>query len=240
MARIVVIGECRVDIDYDNDFKSARTSPAGLMTGISLKLAALGRHVLFLSEVANDTVGNSIIDYMGARGIDTSCIDCYTDGLTPAKVSPSSGSPSLYTRYPDSDGFDIIWPRLDDKNDIVIFGDYMTLSQRWSRNFTAFMNHVGSKGCHVVYIPGDISWREPRVTKVMPRVFENLERADAVVLDAATCLYYFGTDNPATALKDTVEYYCRSILFIESDGSITVHGSRPDAEIIDAVEAALR
>lgn len=232
MSRIIVIGECRVEVACGDAFGPAQTRPAGLMAEVALRLAAGGHEVVFLSEVANDRVGSAIVEYLSSRGVDTSYMDCYTDGATPLRVTIDGGGPTLYTSYPPTDGFDIIWPRIDEDEDIVVYGGYMTLSRRWSRNYVNFMNHVVAKGCHTLYIPGDISWREPRATKVMPQVFENLERAGAVLLDPSACRYYFGTADPARALADTVEYYCRSILFRADDGALQQYGAPVDGAVL--------
>ncbi|MDE5608098.1 MAG: hypothetical protein K2I64_04100 [Muribaculaceae bacterium] len=229
MSRIIVIGECRLDIDYPADFASGQAfaRPSGLMASIALRLAAKGHNVLFLTEAAVDSVGDSVMQYLASHGVDVSHADRYTDGLTPLAACCRGAKPTLYTSYPPTDGFDITWPRLDDKEDIVIFGDYMTLSQRWSRNYLNFMSHVVSKGCQTVYVPGDISWRVSRVTKVMPQVFENLEMASAVMLDPDTCAYYFGTDSPEEALKKTVGYYCPTILFAGAGSATPVEVGKP-------------
>ena len=224
MKRYIIIGECRLNVAYGDGFDYVQARPSGLMVETALDLASKGRNVMMLSEVANDSVGRDILEYLKAHSIDTSCIECYTDGLTPLCVATHDGGFTLYTRYPATDGFDIIWPRLDEDEDILIYGDYMTLSKRWNRNYTNFMSHVASKGCRTVYIPGDISRREPRVTKVMPQVFENLERASVVVLGAETCKYYFGTADPQQALTDTVGYYCPTILFRHPDGTLEPFG----------------
>ncbi|MDE6831642.1 MAG: hypothetical protein K2J07_02760 [Muribaculaceae bacterium] len=215
MSRIIVIGECRLDVEYAADFRSAPAGarPSGLMTTMALRLAEKGYNVVFLTEAAVDSVGDTVIDYLASHGVDVSYADRYTDGLTPLAAICPGMTPTLYTSYPATDGFDIIWPRLDDEEDIVVFGDYMTLSKRWSHNYLNFMSHVVAKGCRTLYVPGDISWRVSRVTKVMPQVFENLEMATAVMLDPATCSYYFGTDSPEQALNKTVGYYCPTILF---------------------------
>lgn len=232
MKRIIVIGECRMAVECGKGFDAeAAARPAGLMTQVALKLASLGHEVLMLSEVANDDVGRALNGYLQSHGVDTSCFDCYTEGLTPVAVSMPGCAPTLYTSYPAADGFDVIWPRLDEDNDIVIFGGYMTLSQRWRHNYVNFMSHVVSKGCRTIYMPGDISWREPRATKIMPQVFENLERAGVVVLDRESCRYYFGTDDPRRALVDTVEYYCPSIIFNTPGPVIEKFGADVDPEL---------
>lgn len=239
MPRIIVIGECRLDVEYPADFRagSATARPSGLMAKIALRLASKGHNVLFLTEAAVDSVGDSVMQYLSSHGVDVSCADRFTDGLTPLAAIAGNGTPTLYTSYPSADGFDITWPRLDDEEDIVIFGDYMTLSQRWSHNYLNFMSHVAAKGCPTVYVPGDISWRVSRVTKVMPQVFENLEMASAVMLDPDTCAYYFGTDSPEEALKKTVGYYCPTILFAEPERAEMIEVGTPLAARLKAVAA---
>lgn len=241
MARIIVIGECRLDMEYASDFASAQAvaRPSGLMTDIALRLAAMGHNVLFLTEAAVDSVGDSVMDYIAAHGVDTSYADRFTDGLTPLAAITPGAKPTLYTSYPPTDGFDITWPRLDDKEDIVIFGDYMTLSQRWSHNYLNFMKHVTEKGCPTIYVPGDISWRVSRVTKVKPQVFENLEMATAVMLDPATCAYYFGTPDPEQALRQTVGYYCPSIIFASAGSAAPAEVGKPLPEQLKALAAAI-
>lgn len=225
MSRVIVIGECRLEVEYSADLSRSAARPGGVMTGLALRSASEGNDTLFLTEVAADTVGDSLIAYLSERGVDMSHADRFTDGLTPLLARRQGAAPTLYTRYPAADGLDVIWPKLSADDDIVFFGDYMTLSPRWARNYSNLMSYVATIGCPAVYLPGDISWREPRATKIMPGVFDNLERATAVMLDEPTCQYYFGTSDPEKALKDTVDYYCHTILFRSSDGSLRPVGA---------------
>lgn len=231
MSRIIVIGECRLEAVYAPGLDGGSARPGGIMTEVALRMAARGADTMFLTEVAVDSVGDTLLRYLDAHGVDISHADRYTDGLTPLLAATPGVTPTLYTRYPAADGFDVVWPKLNADDDVIIFGDYMTLSKRWNHNFSNLMKYAATIGCPAVYIPGDISWREPRVTKVMPQVFENLERAAAVMLDASTCGYYFGTSDPAKALADTVGYYCPTIIFREADGASRVVGQPLPASI---------
>ena len=101
MPRIIVIGECRLAVTYPAEFDGqAVARPSGLMAETALRLAAKGYEVIFLTEAAVDTVGDDIMAYLSAHGVNVSYADRYTDGLTPLSACRQGGTPTLYTSDP--------------------------------------------------------------------------------------------------------------------------------------------
>lgn len=225
MQRIIVLGESRLDVIVRPD-GSTVARPGALMLDIACRLADNGESPIFLTELATDSVGDLIATRLADKGVDITYIDRFTDGRTPLVVNTGQGNPTLYTDYPATDGLDITWPRIDE-GDIIVCGDYMTTSPRWQHNMGQFLDNCRRRKAVILYIPGDIAWREPRATKVMPAVFDLLEIADAVVLTPAMACYYFGSSSIAEAYDNTVRFHCPAAIGIAPDGTLATSGTIP-------------
>lgn len=198
----------------------AGAMPGGRVVNAAAMMARDSLPVIMASEAAADPVGDRVVGFLSKAGVDVSSVDRFTEGHTPLSVYTGDDSGNVtVTRYDDygQDGFDIVWPRVDDDS-IVVFGGYYAIDARMRQRMLPFLNHCAGRGALLVYLPGFPSWRERRITRVMPAILENLEMAHMVIADTRDLCNIFGSGDLADCYADHIVFYCRSMLGIDPGG----------------------
>ncbi len=64
----------------------------------------------------------------------------------------------------------------------------------------------------LVYLPGFLPQMEPRITRVMPAILENLEYANLVIARNTDLKFIFGADTAKKLFRDHIERFRKHIL----------------------------
>lgn len=221
MKRIICIGECSLNIVLGPDGTTYGSMPGGRVTNAAAILAGDDRFkVIMASEVSSDPVGDIMAGYLTDHNVDISSLDRYTEGRTALNVftAPDAESAPVsltrYEAYPD-EAFDIVWPRVDE-GDIVLFGGYYAIDRRMRPRLVRFLNNCAERKAIMIYLPGILPQQEPRITRVMPSILENLELANVVMTRNNDLKLIFGVDNSATCYHDHIDFYCRSLINVDT------------------------
>ncbi|MDE6311162.1 MAG: hypothetical protein K2L96_05015 [Muribaculaceae bacterium] len=235
MKKIICIGECSLNIVFGPDGQPLGSMPGGRIPNAAAILARTGLRVLMASELTTDGVGNMVADFLQASGADLSALDRYSEGRTPLNVFTmgADGLPSLtrYEKYADDDeGFDIVWPRVEE-GDIVVFGGYYAIAPRTRRRLSRFLENAREMKAVLVYLPGFLPVQEPRITRVMPAILENLELADLVLTRNDDLNLIFGVQGHGCYDKH-VGFYCRSLVNVDPvECKIVYYSGREYSEV---------
>lgn len=216
MKKIICIGECELNIVFDGP-QPVGAMPGGRICAAASLMAAEGIPVVMASEASSDPVGDMVVSTLTAAGVDVSSLDRFTEGRTPVTLFTEDADGTRHvTRYEDygEDSFDIVWPRVDD-GCVVVFGGYYVLDRRMRGRMVPFLNHCAEVGATMVYVPGFMSNRESRITRVMPAILENLELAHIVIVRAADLQLIFGLDTDDKAYANHIDFYCRSMISVD-------------------------
>lgn len=232
MRKIIVAGECSLDIvfpaDTASDTISLTAHPGGRLLNAAAILGDCGHNVEFAGEASRDLTGDIITDFLARHHVGTRSIDRYTAGVTPSYfIFGERDEATVAMRSNAAEGFDFIWPRID-TDDIVIFGSYFALDKRIRPNLTDFLANAAERKATIIYLPGFLSKLEPSITKVMPFILENLQFADMVVTRSGDFANIFGADaTPASSYRDHISFYTRLMANVdERDGQISIfHGN---------------
>lgn len=219
MKKIICIGESNYNIVLDCHGKTLGAMPGGIIANAAAILASsCGLEVLMASEAAADVIGDLAVAYLGDAGVDISAVDRYTEGRTAVNfhVVGAADTPVRSVRYEDypDEAFDIIWPRVEE-GDIVVFGGYYALDPRMRRRMMQFIDNAAGRKAILVYLPGFNAARQPRITRVMPAILENLELADMVVSRNDDLGFIFGSGQAQECYRDHIDFYCRSLVNID-------------------------
>lgn len=219
MKKIICIGECSLNIILGPDGSPQGSMPGGRIVNAAAILARAGLLVVMASEAAADSVGQIVVDFIAAAGADIASVDRFTEGRTPMNVFTAESSGNLrlnrYEQYPPQDGFDIVWPRVEE-GDIVVFGGYYAIDARIRPRLTKFLDHAAEMKAVMVYLPGFLPEQEPRITRVMPALLENLELADIVITRNDDLRLIFGVDDDTTCYRNHIGFYCRSLVNVDA------------------------
>lgn len=216
MKKIICIGECELNIVLDGS-QPVGAMPGGRICAAASLMAAENVPVVMASEASSDPVGDIVVGSLTRAGVDVSSLDRFTEGRTPVTLFTEGADGIRHvTRYEDysEESFDIVWPRVD--NDcVVVFGGYYALDRRMRPRMVPFLNHCAQMGAVMVYVPGFMSNRESRITRVMPAILENLELAHIVIARAADLSLIFGLDTDDKAYSNHIDFYCRSMISVD-------------------------
>ena len=226
----------------------AAGQPIGTLLGSRIANAAaiLGRakyNVLMASEAAADPVGDIVVRTLAAAGVATDTIDRFTEGRTPLYIyvggDATSGTVPTVTRYeqyPD-ECFDIVWPRVNE-GDVVVYGGFYAIDSRMRQRLKQFLLNAAERKAVLVYLPGFLPQLEPRLTRVMPQILENLEIAQIVVARATDLSLIFGVDATETCYHDHIDFYCRSLIAVEPASRRMCYYSGNEVSAVEIPEVA--
>ncbi|MDE6331107.1 MAG: hypothetical protein K2L80_00740, partial [Muribaculaceae bacterium] len=216
MKKIICIGECGLDIIF-RDGKPVDSMPGGRIVNAAALLAGMKLPVIMASEASTDNVGDIVTGFLKDSGVDISSVDRYPDGRTPITLyfTDNSGLSAVtrYEQYPD-ECFDIVWPRVNE-GDIVLFGGFYALDRRMRPRITQLLQHCSERKAVLVYLPGFLPQMEPRITRIMPAILENLEFANVVIARDADLRLIFGADTENAAYHNHIDFYCRSLVSVD-------------------------
>lgn len=216
MKKIICIGECELNIVFDGA-QPVGAMPGGRICAAAALMAADGLPVEMASEASADPVGNMVVDTLTSAGVGVNSLDRFTEGRTPVTIFTEDADGTRHvTRYEDyaEEAFDIVWPKVDDSC-VVVYGGYYALDRRMRPRMVPFLNHCAEMGAVMVYVPGFMSNRESRITRVMPAILENLELAHIVIARTADLSLIFGLDTDDKAYADHIDFYCRSMISVD-------------------------
>lgn len=216
MKKIICIGECALDVVFRNS-QPVGSMPGGRIVNAAAILARQGLPVVMASELAKGAVGDIIANFLSEAGVDMSSLDRFTEGLSPIIIytTDENGitSATRYENYPD-ECFDIVWPRIDE-GDIVVYGGYYALDARMRPRMSQLLSHAAERKAILVYLPGFLPQQEPRITRVMPVILENLEYASIVIARNNDLATIFGVGDGDRCYHDHIDFYCRSLISVD-------------------------
>lgn len=189
----------------------------GVIVRAAAIAAAAGVPVVMASEAGMDGPGDIAVQYLAGAGVDTHCIDRFTEGHTPLEVYAGDASTlTRYEQYPD-ECFDIIWPRIDE-GDIIVFGGHYVLDTRMRPRIQRLLTYAAGRKAVAVYVPDFRPALQPRITRVMPEILDSLETADIVIASGVDVRNIFGLDSAAQCFAERVSFYSRSMVGMDCGG----------------------
>jgi len=234
MKKIICIGECALNVIFEHGV------PAGAMSGGRIAAAAtlMARDklpVVMTSEASADPVGDMAVASLVEAGVDISSVDRFTEGHTPmivfTETDDGSTQVTRYENYAD-EAFDIVWPRVD-PGSVVMFGGYYAIDRRMRTRMQPFLNHCAERGAIMVYLPGFMAVQETRITRVMPAILENLELAHVVIASDNDLNLIFGSSSGKVCYADHIDFYCRSLINVDTAGCRLNYFSGKEVSQID-------
>lgn len=212
--------------------------PGGRIVNAAAILARQGLPVVMASELAKGQVGDIIADFLSQAGVDMSSLDRFTEGLSPIIIYTTDENgitgATRYENYPD-ECFDIVWPRIDE-GDIVVYGGYYALDARMRPRMSQLLAHASERKAILVYLPGFLPQQEPRITRVMPVILENLEYASMVIARNNDLATIFGTKDGDKCYHDHIDFYCRSLISVDPANQMISYYSGKEVTSVEIPE----
>lgn len=217
MNKVIYIGELTLNVSLNTD-GTATTRVGDRLVAAAALDGMMGVETIFVGEASADVVGDHIVSYLDSSKVNTASVDRYSEGASPVKISStvSDGKPIIHSAFP-SEPINPVWPRVNE-GDVVIFGSYLALDKRNHNAIVDLLKHARARKAKVVSLPYFDLTRVPRITRVMPEVWDSLEQADLVVVTTDDLAALFPGEDPAKAFKAHILFYCRRCLVLDREG----------------------
>ena len=181
MPVIYTIGETIYDIIFDHGQpKAAR--PGGSMLNTAVSLGRCGLHVEMITELGQDMVGQTILEFLVSNGVSTSFVKPVEGLKTPVALAflneQANADYSFYIKYPEN-RLNFTWPE-PKKSDIVLFGAFYSLDPAIRQKIAGFVEKAKQNGAFIMYDPNIRKNHLGEVRKLMDFVEENFALADIV------------------------------------------------------------
>ncbi len=210
MRKVIYIGEFALNIIFDATATPADTLRGGRIVNAATITARHGIPSILVGEVSADQPGDNLVALPADAGVDISCVDRYTEGLSPIQLvypdRKGTGHDVIrYEQYP-AERFDVKWPRFD-PNDIVVFGGFLPVDPSARERVLQLVTSARDRGCLIVYLPGFRASRAPRITRHMPAILDNLELAHLVLTRTSDLDTIFGNTDDARVFRNNISFY---------------------------------
>ncbi len=214
MNKAIYIGELALNVSLCADGR-AETGVGDWSVNAAVLDGRMELPVIWVGEAAAGTVGDHIIRYLQDAGVGTDSVDRFTEGVSPVRVFNAGDSSTTvdHSRYPE-EPVNAIWPRIEE-GDVVVYGSYMALEERDHARVLDLLRHAKARKAYLVYLPYFESHQVPRITRVMPSVFDCLELADLVVARDADIRAIFPEPEIETIFRDHILFYCKRFLQLD-------------------------
>lgn len=217
MNKVIFIGELALNVSLSND-GSAKTRVGDRAVGAAMLDGKMGVETLFVGEAGSDSIGDHIVSRLNRANVDTKCVDRFTEGKSPVRIAPEANPDAsvVHSDFP-AEPVNPVWPRIDE-GDVVVFGSYMTIEERNHKRVLELAAFGRSRKAEVVYLPYFETAQVPRVTRIMPEIFDNLEAATLTVATVGDIKRIFPGEDPAAAFKDHIKFHCPRFLLLDRAG----------------------
>ena len=220
MQRIFAIGETVFDIIFKNG-KPVAATPGGSMLNTAVSLGRLGVDIYFVSEYANDTVGDLIDSFLRENGVKTDYVsrsNDYQSSLALAFLDNNNNAEYSFYKQNPPKRLDIDFPQLTD-SDIVIYGSFYGIEPQIYQRLKPFLEHAREKNALVIYDP---NFRKAHLSKMKtyrPIIMQNFAHADIVKGSDEDFEYIFETKTAGDCWKK-IKNLCEMLIYTANKNDV--------------------
>ncbi|MFC2098172.1 carbohydrate kinase [Bacteroidota bacterium] len=222
MRRVFGFGETVLDIIF-KDGKPVAAKPGGSVLNTFVSLGRLGWDPYFISEYANDDVGELIESFLIENGVNTRYVNRFSDGKSALALafldSENNANYTFYKDFPDQ--------RLqvlpDDLNsdDIILFGSIYASSAEVRNSVLRFLEIGKDRGCLIIYDPNFRKAHLSELEELKPRIIENIEYADIIRGSDEDFQFVFGFDD-FSDIGEFIDLQRSILIYTQNAGGIQV------------------
>ena len=225
MRKVIGIGETVLDIIFRGN-QPIQALPGGSTFNAIISLARSGVSTSFISEIGNDRVGQTIIQFLRDNGCNADCVSTYPDSKSPLSLAfLNDKNDAEYIFYKDhpKDRLDFIYPDVQ-PDDLVLFGSYYALNPVIRPQVKAFLEYAHQRGAILYY---DVNFRashQHEVIKLTSNLLENFELADIVRGSKEDFQILFKKDNPDIVYRTQISFYTKKFIYTQAGDPIELRG----------------
>lgn len=223
MRKIIAIGESVLDTIFMGG-QPVKSFVGGRVPNAAASLATAGVPCSMVSECTTDRVGDMIMNFLTAHGVDIHSVDRYPDGSTRLSAIFSDCDPVQivnYGSYPD-ERFDVVWPRIDE-DDVVLIGSLYAVDLPQRERLFDLLKHATERKAIIVYLPGLQHGINFRITHVMPHLLENLELSQLVIATRHDLDTIFPGETSQECYQRHIRFYDNTFIYIDRQLNETIY-----------------
>lgn len=227
MRKIIGVGETILDIIF-KDNQPTKAVPGGSVFNGLVSLGRLKVNTCFISEVGNDRVGVTILDFMKENNISTEFVDKFPDGQSPISLAylndKSDAEYMFYKDYPRQ-RLDVAFPRIN-ADDILIFGSFYALNPTLRGKMVELLEYARDRKAIIYYDPNFRKTHAHEAIRLQTSLIENLEFADIVRGSDEDFLHLYKMEDLATIYKNKIRFYCPTFICTRADKGVQLYTAK--------------
>ena len=225
MRKIIGIGETVFDIIFKND-QPVSAKPGGSIYNALISLGRLKQPAVFISEIGEDRVGNTIKSFLEENGVSSQYLCTFDRGKTPLALafldSRQKADYLFYQEYPEN-RLDYTMPEINE-NDIVLIGSFFALNPVLRKNLSEILQFAQTRKAIIYY---DVNFRKTHIHEIrhlMPALLENFEYADIIKGSDEDFKHIYNEQDACPTYKEHIEFYCKNFIYTQGEKGATVFG----------------
>jgi fructokinase len=221
MGNIYTIGETVYDIIFKNG-QPLSANAGGAMLNTAVSLGRLELPVSLISEIAEDNIGNLVMNFLVENGVYSRYICRFSDGKTAVALAflddLENALYSFYKQYP-ANRLNISLPE-PEPGDIVLFGSFFALTGEVREKLVEFIKTAQQNKAVIIYDP---NFRPPHLKElreIIGLIYENISFSTLIRGSNEDFEMIFGTESADEAFKIVRKNGCKFLIFTHSDRSV--------------------
>lgn len=226
MRKVIGIGETILDIVFKNG-QPNKAVPGGSVFNGLISLGRAGVDATLISEVGNDRVGDTILNFMKENGVKNDHVCVYPDSKSPVSLAflneKNDAEYIFYKDYPKL-RLDVELPEIN-SDDIVMFGSFYAVSPLIRSKVKELLDKARSVGAIIYYDVNFRSTHKNDAIKLLPTILENFEYADIIRGSNEDFENMFGMADADKIYKGKVAFYCPRFICTNGGESVCLRTS---------------
>ena len=226
MRKVIGIGETILDIVFKNG-QPNKAVPGGSVFNGLISLGRAGVDATLISEVGNDRVGDTILNFMKENGVKNNHVCVYPDCKSPVSLAflneKIDAEYIFYKDYPKL-RLDVELPEIN-SDDIVMFGSFYAVSPLIRNKVKELLDKARSVGAIIYYDVNFRSTHKNDAIKLLPTILENFEYADIIRGSSEDFENMFGMTDADKIYKGKVAFYCPRFICTNGGESVCLRTS---------------
>lgn len=181
MQKVYAVGETVLDIIF-KDLQVKEAKPGGSMLNSAVSLGRAGINISFISEYANDEVGNLVDTFLKKNHVNTDHVFQHQDGKTSIAMAflnhKNDASYVFYKTHPQK-RMQSALPEFT-THDILIFGSFFGIDPHVRAKVFKLVDKARRQGALIIYDPNFRKPHAKELSDLMPYIRENISMADIV------------------------------------------------------------
>ena len=226
MRKVIGIGETILDIVFKNG-QPNKAVPGGSVFNGLISLGRAGVDATLISEVGNDRVGDTILNFMKENGVKNNHVCVYPDSKSPVSLAflneKNDAEYIFYKDYPKL-RLDVELPEIN-SDDIVMFGSFYAVSPLIRNKVKELLDKARSVGAIIYYDVNFRSTHKNDAIKLLPTILENFEYADIIRGSSEDFENMFGMTDADKIYKGKMAFYCPRFICTNGGESVCLRTS---------------